>query len=168
MGTKEHKDTSPRTVKAAVISISTTRGLAEDQSGKWIKNAVSKEGHQVVLHRVVPDEVQTIRDTVLEVIREYEADVLLLTGGTGISPKDLTIEAVRPLFDKELSSFAALFAQLSFERIDSAAMLSRAAAGVVGRSVVFCMPGSLDACKVAVNDLILPEMGHLIRHIRES
>ena len=90
-----------------------------------------------------------------------------MSGGTGISPKDVTIEAVRPLFSKELTGFGPIFAQLSFEQIDSAAILSRATAGIIKNSVVFCMPGSIKACKLACNELIFPELGHLIKHIKE-
>ena len=89
---------------------------------------------------------------------------MIITGGTGISPQDVTIEAVRPLFAKELPAFGVLFTQLSFEEVDSAAILSRAAAGVIGRCVVFCIPGSIKACQLACKNLIFPELGHLIRH----
>jgi len=91
----------------------------------------------------------------------------LLTGGTGISGKDVTIEAVKTLFEKELTAFGPLFAQLSFEEIDSAALLSRASAGVIGKTILFCMPGSLKACKLACKALIFPELGHLVMHIQE-
>jgi molybdenum cofactor biosynthesis protein B len=90
-----------------------------------------------------------------------------MTGGTGISPKDVTIEAVRPLFEKELTAFGTLFTQLSFEEIDSAAILSRATAGIIKQTMIFCMPGSIKACKLACNSLIFPELGHLLKHIKE-
>ena len=90
-----------------------------------------------------------------------------MSGGTGISPKDVTIEAVKPLFSKELTAFGPLFAQLSFEEIDSAAILSRATAGIINQSIVFCMPGSINACKTACKNLIFPELGHLLKHIKE-
>jgi molybdenum cofactor biosynthesis protein B len=90
-----------------------------------------------------------------------------MSGGTGIGPQDVTIEAVRPLFDKELSAFGVLFAMLSFEEIDSAAFLSRATAGIIGPTIVFNLPGSLKACKLACRNLIFPEIGHLIKHLQE-
>ncbi len=167
MGTKHHKNTAPARVKVAIITVSTSRTLAEDKSGHWMRKQAEKEGHTVVHHTVVTDDRALIRDTVLGVIRDFSPDVVLVTGGTGISPKDVTIEAVKPLFAKELSAFGVLFTQLSYEEIDSAALLSRATAGVIYNSVVFSMPGSLKACKLACRALILPEMGHLIRHIRE-
>jgi molybdenum cofactor biosynthesis protein B len=104
---------------------------------------------------------------VKQAIHQHNPHTLLLTGGTGISPKDVTIEAIKPLFDKELTAFAALFANLSFQEIGAAAMLSRAIAGIIGKTVVFCMPGSLKACQLACNALIFPELGHLAAHIIE-
>lgn len=167
MGTKHHKDTAPEQVSVAVVTVSTSRSLVEDESGHWMSKWSKKEGHTVVHHTLVPDDMALIRDTVLGVIRDYSPDVVLVTGGTGISPKDVTIEALRPLFTKELSAFGILFAQLSYEEIDSAALISRATAGIIYNSVVFSMPGSLKACKLACKALIFPEMRHLVRHVRE-
>ena len=168
MGTKRHRVKAPKKVKVGIVAVSGTRTLANDKSGRWISKRAKKEGHEVVLHRVVPDETETITKTVHETISDYGAEVILVTGGTGISNKDVTIEAVRPLFKKELTAFGPLFAQLSFEQIDSAALLSRATAGVVGETVVFCMPGSLKACQLACKALIFPELGHLVKHIHEG
>lgn len=168
MGTKTHKKRAPKQVTVAIITLSSTRSLAEDKSGQWIARQVLKEGHRVVSHQVFPDVTESIRSAVLEVIREQTPGVILLTGGTGISPKDVTIEALSPLFDKELTSFGALFAQLSYEQVDSAALLSRATAGIIGKTIVFCMPGSLNACKLACKALILPELGHMVGHIYEG
>ena len=94
--------------------------------------------------------------------------VLILTGGTGIAPRDVTIESVRSLFTKELTAFGVLFAQLSYEQIDSAAILSRATAGLVNKTVVFCIPGCIKACKLACKYLIFPELGHIVKHTLES
>jgi molybdenum cofactor biosynthesis protein B len=167
MGTRAHKARGPQTVTAAVLSISTTRSLANDESGLWIAKRAGKFGHKVVDHRVVTDEVAAIR-TALQAVLGKAPQAVLITGGTGISPRDVTIEAVSPLFVKTLPAFAVLFAMLSFEQIDSAAIMSRAAAGVIGRSAVFCMPGSLKACKLACNQLILPELGHMVAHLDEA
>lgn len=165
MSTKEHKASAPQHVTVGIITVSTTRTLAEDQSGRWIGDTLRKEGHAVVCHRVVSDDLDRIKGVVLEVIADPAPQVVLLTGGTGISAKDLTIEAIVPLLDKELSAFGALFAQLSYGEIGSAALLSRAMAGLIGNTVLFCMPGSLKACQLACKALILPELGHLVRHI---
>jgi len=166
MGTKEHKAAALNHLIIGILSISTTRTLIDDKSGHWISKRSKKEGHQVIFHQVVPDNVQMIETTLLEVIRDHHPHVMLLTGGTGISPTDVTIEAVRPLFARELPAFSILFAQLSFEEIDSAAMLSRATAGIIDHTLVFCMPGSLKACKLACNALIFPELGHMVQHIQ--
>jgi molybdenum cofactor biosynthesis protein B len=168
MSSKQHKSNAPKKVNVGIITVSSTRSMKEDKSGQWISKQVKKEGHNLVLHRVVPDVAETITQTVHETIRDYDAQVLLVTGGTGISNKDVTIEAVRPFFTKELTAFGPLFAQLSFEQIDSAALLSRATAGVIEKTIVFCMPGSLKACKLACKALIFPELGHLVKHIYEN
>ncbi len=168
MGTKEHKKDAPKNLKVGIISVSTTRTIADDKSGHWIGKQARKERHEVVFHSVIPDEAEAIKETVLAVIQEYRPHVLLLTGGTGISGRDVTIEAVRPMFEKELSAFGPLFAMLSFEEIDSAALLSRATAGLIKGTLLFCMPGSLKACKLACKALIFPELGHLIKHVYED
>jgi len=104
----------------------------------------------------------------MEAVHDIEPEVILMSGGTGITSKDVTIEAVRPLFEKELTAFGPLFSQFSFEDIDSAALLSRATAGVFGSTIIFCMPGSLNACKLACKMLIFPELGHLVGHLQET
>ncbi|MBW1889834.1 MAG: molybdenum cofactor biosynthesis protein MoaB [Deltaproteobacteria bacterium] len=165
MSTKEHKSKAPKNLKVAVISVSTTRTLKEDKSGHWIAKQSKKEGHTVVFHQVVPDKTYAVSSALKTCMEANRPHAVLITGGTGISEKDVTIEAVKPLFDKELTAFAALFAQLSYEEIDSAALMSRALGGVVGKTAVFCMPGSLKACKLACNSLIFPELGHIVKHI---
>jgi molybdenum cofactor biosynthesis protein B len=167
MSTLLHKKNAQENLRLAVISVSTTRKLAQDKSGAWIKKQAKKEGHEVVIHQMVTDETTAIQELVDHVITKIIPDVVIMSGGTGISPKDVTIEAVKPLFKKELTAFGPLFAQLSFEEIDSAAILSRATAGIIKDSVVFCMPGSIKACKLACNNLIFPELGHLLKHIKE-
>ncbi len=167
MNTLLHKQNLPKNIKVAVISVSTTRGIAEDKSGAWIKKQAKKEGHEVVIHQTVKDDIEAIRELTLNVTEKVSPDAIIMTGGTGISPKDVTIEAVKPLFEKELTAFGTLFTQLSFEEIDSAAILSRATAGIFKNTIIFCMPGSIKACKLACNALIFPELGHLLKHIRE-
>jgi molybdenum cofactor biosynthesis protein B len=117
---------------------------------------------------VIPDNKEVIANTVRTVINEHTPHAILVTGGTGISPSDETVEAIRPMFTKELAAFGPLFAQLSYDEIDSAALLSRATAGVVDQTLVFCMPGSLKACKLACKALIFPELGHLVKHLHEN
>ncbi|WP_457553057.1 MogA/MoaB family molybdenum cofactor biosynthesis protein [Desulfobacula sp.] len=167
MSTLLHKQNLPKDIKVAVISVSTTRGLAEDKSGAWIKKQTKKEGHEVLIHQVVTDEIEAIRELTVHVTSKICPDAIIMTGGTGISPRDVTIEAVKPLLEKELTAFGPLFTQLSFEEIDSAAILSRATAGIIKNTLIFCIPGSMKACKLACNALIFPELGHLLKHIKE-
>ena len=143
MSTLLHKKNVPDDIKIAVISVSTTRGLAEDKSGAWIKKQAKKEGFEVVIHQTVTDDITAIRELTEHITQKISPDAIIMSGGTGISPQDVTIEAVKPLFEKELSAFGPLFAQLSFEEIDSAAILSRATAGIIKQTIVFCMPGSI-------------------------
>jgi molybdenum cofactor biosynthesis protein B len=165
MGTHEHKKDAPTAVSIAILTLSSTRTLQEDVGGRWIRGSAEAAGHRVVYHRVIPDDAAEIAMTVREITETVEPQVLLTTGGTGITPTDVTIEAVSPMFRKVLSGFGPLFAQLSMQEIGSAAILSRATAGVIGSTVVFCMPGSLNACKLACTRLIFPELGHLVKHL---
>jgi molybdenum cofactor biosynthesis protein B len=167
MGVHEHKKQAPRSVTLGIISVSTTRALIDDTSGQWIRKRAEEKGHKVVFHQVIPDDAAKITAILKEKIKESKPQVILMSGGTGITKKDVTIEAVSPLFDKELSAFGSLFAKLSMEEIDSAAIMSRATAGVIDNTVVFCMPGSLNACKLACTRLIFPELGHLAKHVRD-
>ena len=148
----------------AIITVSTTRTLEDDESGHWIRRRAQEEGHCIVAHRVVSDDASAVVKTVQTMMQNESPQVILLTGGTGISPDDLTIEALKPMFSKELAAFGPLFAQLSYEQIGSPALLSRAIAGVINNTVVFCMPGSLKACRLACQSLIFPELGHVVHH----
>jgi molybdopterin adenylyltransferase len=166
MGKQEHQKAAPVKLTMGIITVSTTRTIAEDKSGQWMKQTAQEQGYDVVAHQVIPDDRDLIIRTVIKYVADYSPHIVLMTGGTGLSQADMTIEAVRPLFSKELTAFGALFAQLSFEEIKSSAMLSRATAGVIGDTVVFCLPGSLNACKMACNRLIFPEAGHIAAHVR--
>jgi molybdenum cofactor biosynthesis protein B len=168
MGHTEHRLKSLHSVTVGVVSVSTTRTLETDESGHWIRRQALAEGHQVVAHIMVPDKADAIREAVVKLMAASTPQALIITGGTGISPKDVTIEAIRPLFSKELTAFGPIFAQLSYSQIGSAALLSRATAGIIGRTLVFCLPGSLKACRLACETLIFPEIGHGLMHVAES
>jgi molybdenum cofactor biosynthesis protein B len=167
MGVKSHKKNAPKRIDIGIITVSSTRTKAEDKSGQWIRKRAVKEGHHVSFHKVIPDDREAIFQTIRSTINELNPQIIIMTGGTGISSQDVTIETVRPLFEKELTGFSAVFAQLSFEEIDSAAILSRATAGIINKSVIFCIPGSLNACKLACKALVFPEIGHLVKHISD-
>ena len=164
MGHHSHRSNASKSIRIGVLSISTTRTLETDESGHWIADQAGHEGHTVVAHQVVTDDVGAIRQCVQQLLADPAPEALIVTGGTGITPKDVTIEALKPLFQKELTAFNPIFASLSFEQIDSAAVLSRATAGIIGRAVVFCLPGSLKACQLACQRLIFPELGHIVHH----
>jgi molybdenum cofactor biosynthesis protein B len=166
MGVHQHRHAAPESVALGILSVSTTRAIENDESGRWMVRRAKKEGHDVRFHQVVTDEITAIRDAVLRAIRNYGLQALLVSGGTGITPTDVTIEAIKPLFSKEMTAFGAIFAQLSYEEIDSAAILSRATAGVIGSTAVYCMPGSKKACQLTCKALIFPELGHVVAHIK--
>ena len=167
MGIDEHKKDTVQTADIGILTLSSTRKKTEDKSGQWMAEAAMAMGHRIVIHEVLPDAADIIARTVTHTIEEYRPDILILTGGTGISPKDVTIEAVRPLFAKELTAFSVLFAQMSYMEIASAAILSRATAGILGKTAIFCIPGSKNACRMACEKIIFPEIGHLIKHMVE-
>ncbi|MDL1973689.1 MAG: molybdenum cofactor biosynthesis protein MoaB [Deltaproteobacteria bacterium] len=162
--TDMHRKEAPKTVSIAIITVSTSRDLRRDKSGEWISSAATLRGHTVLTREVVPDNRQRIQDAIHAVATKDKPQLLIVTGGTGIGSTDVTIEAIRPLFSKELTAFSCLFAQLSYHEIGSAALLSRATAGLIESTVTFCLPGSLHACKLALETLIFPEIGHLARH----
>ena len=165
MGHKEHRAKAPESLRVAVLSVSSSRTLENDESGNWIARRAGREGHQVVNHQMVTDDLNTIRRAVTDMLTQSPPpEAVIVTGGTGITPKDLTIEALAPLFAKTLTAFGPIFAQISYEQVDSAAILSRATAGVIDRCLVFCLPGSLKAVQLACKALIFPELGHLYAH----
>ncbi|MCG0237897.1 MAG: MogA/MoaB family molybdenum cofactor biosynthesis protein [Firmicutes bacterium] len=171
MGVTDHKEAAARQVqslRAAVLTVSDTRTEASDASGAAIRDLVTRAGHQVVHYRILKDEPLAVRAEVARLAGEEAADFIVTTGGTGISPRDQTIEAVRPLFQKELEGFGDLFRMLSFQEVGSAALLSRATAGTVGRCLVFCLPGSEAAVRLALEKLVLPEIRHLIAQLRKA
>ncbi len=168
MGVQEHKNCVPRTISMGVISISTTRSIENDESGKWIVENVRTEGHTVLVHKVVKKNKKKIKEVVFGVIAKYCPNALLLTGGTGLTLEDVTIEALVSVFSKQIPGFAYMFTQLSYEQISSAAIMSRATAGIIGHTAVFCMPGSKNACKLACKKLIFPELTHIVSHITQD
>ncbi|RPJ71564.1 MAG: molybdenum cofactor biosynthesis protein, partial [Desulfobacteraceae bacterium] len=135
MGTAEHKQSAPQKVTLAILTLSSTRSLKEDASGLWMKEQAGLLGHEVVYHRVIADDAAAITMTVREIVENIAPEILLMTGGTGVTPQDVTIESVSPLFAKTLTAFGPLFAQLSMQEIGSAANLSRATAGIIGATV---------------------------------
>jgi len=162
---EEHKSYGPRHIAFAVLTASDSRTEDEDESGSRIVAMATEAGHRVVGQRLVPDEVSAIRSAVEDVLKAG-ADVVVLNGGSGFAPRDVSVEAVIPLLGRVIEGFGELFRSLSFQQVGAAAMLSQAIAGVVGQSVVFVLPGSPKAVELAMAELILPEAGHLLGQIR--
>jgi molybdenum cofactor biosynthesis protein B len=162
----QHRGYAPRSVGCLVLTVSDTRALDDDSSGKAIAEKLEGAGHVVVERRIVRDEPDAIRAAVLHGIARPEVDAVIATGGTGVSPRDSTPDVVEPLLEKVLHGFGELFRALSFQEIGAAAMLSRAVAGSAGRTAVFVTPGSSGAVRLALDRLILPELAHLVGQLR--
>jgi molybdopterin adenylyltransferase len=158
----EHRKKSELSVGVAVITLSTSRSLDTDKSGDIIQHLVEQQGHRVHVRKLIPDSRNVLRATLRELVREKKVQAVITTGGTGLAPTDVTIEAVQGMLDKELPGFNSLFMLLSYPQVKSAAMLSRALAGTIKGRVIFCLPGSPRACKLAIESLILPELGHIL------
>lgn len=151
-----------RTIRGAVITVSSSRTKETDQSGETIIRLFEQAGIDTSYYVIVPDKIDAIRN---EVIKALEcAECVVLSGGTGLTHDDCTIEAVVPLLDKKIEGFGEIFRMLSFQGIGSAAMLSRAVAGISGGRAVFCIPGSTGAVKLATSALIIPEIMHILTH----
>jgi len=173
--TAKHKAEAPKTLNFAVIICSTSRykefsetGRINDPSGDLLVQILRKKGHRVTLRRIVSDDKTQIQRTMMKALKSRKIDVIVFSGGTGISPRDVTIEAVQPLLEKTIPGFGELFRALSYEKIGPAAVLTRAIAGVAKGKVVFCLPGSPQSVSLALESLILPEAGHILKHARES
>ncbi len=164
----EHRKAAPTSVVAAVLTISDSRSMDDDTSGNLICSLLGEHGHKVMERRVVPDERQAITHAILELVTNDHISVVLTTGGTGVSKRDVTIEALRPLMQKELPGFGELFRYLGFKEIGSATILSRATAGIIDATVVFVMPGSVAAVELAMTRIVLPEIGHLVFEITKQ
>ncbi len=157
---RQHKEHAPASVKCGVITSSDSRTPETDDSGKLIKDLLLKAGHAVLFYAVVKDEPKAIADAVEQA--SWTCDAIITNGGTGLSRRDVTIPTLGPQFERVLPGFGELFRRLSYESIGSAAWLTGATAGVYHGRLVFCLPGSPDACRLAVEKLILPELPHAI------
>lgn len=165
----EHRSSAPDSVSCFIITVSDTRTLDTDISGQMMRSMLRQRGFVVADYILIKDDYDHIRQLLKKASEDPTIDAILLSGGTGISPRDTTFEAVRSLLDKELPGFGEIFRHLSFtEDIGTAAILSRAIAGSVGDSVVFSVPGSTRAVKLAMEQIILPELKHVVREIRKK
>lgn len=164
-GNAEHRSGAPASVGVFVLTVSDTRTEATDTGGGAIRELLTKAGHTVAGYRILPDEPAQVRAVVTLAIADTDVQVVITTGGTGVTARDSTYEAVAALLEKRLDGFGELFRALSYQEIGAAAMLSRAVAGTVGRKAVFALPGSENAVRLAMTELILPELGHLAQQL---
>jgi molybdenum cofactor biosynthesis protein B len=163
MGHLEHKAASPAVARCFVLTISDTRTEATDSGGQAICDLLGAAGHRVEGRSIVRDEPQDVRTAIVEQLSNGTVQVIITTGGTGITARDNTYEVVSGLLEKRLDGFGELFRLISYQEIGSAAMLSRAVGGVARGRVILALPGSEAAVRLAMTKLILPELGHLVR-----
>ncbi len=172
---KIHKAKAPKALNFGIYICSTSRhklcekgekGIS-DLSGETLETLVKNAGHNVLFKKIISDEKSMITDATKQALSMADLDVAIFSGGTGITPTDITIETVSPFLEKTLPGFGEFFRRISFEKIGSSAVLSRATAGVAKGKAFFCIPGSPDAVRTAVELLILPEAPHIVKHARE-
>lgn len=162
LGADEHRDKAPKSVRFAVVTISDTRTEEDDLSGKAILEILEGAGHLGVKKVIVSDEPSEIQKVLREMIEDPQVQAVVANGGTGISKRDITLEAVSHFEEKPLPGFGELFRSMSFQEIGPAAMMSRASAFVSEGKLVFCIPGSQNAVRLAAARLIAPELGHMV------
>jgi molybdenum cofactor biosynthesis protein B len=161
---RQHKEHAPASVACGVVTSSDSRSPETDKSGRLIQDLLRKAGHRISFYAVVKDDAKAIADAVDQAAET--CDAIITNGGTGIAGRDVTIPALAPRFERVLPGFGELFRRLSYDSIGSAAWLSGATAGVYRGRIVFCLPGSPDACRLAVEKLILPELPHAVGVMR--
>lgn len=166
MSFEEHRATAPSRLKVAVVTISDKRakGGEEDISGKLLEEGLREKGHTVVRY-LLPNDSQGIVNLIKDLIKS-DVDAIITTGGTGISSRDVTIESIKPLLEKELPGFGEMLRYLGYQKVGTPALLSRAMAGLAGGKIIFCLPGAPSAVAVGL-ELILPDLSHLVKHARE-
>jgi molybdenum cofactor biosynthesis protein B len=158
-GHHHHHDVD--SVAVAVVTVSSSRSVDEDPAGDYVAAAFEEAGHEVAVRELIDDDYDSVQGTVDRLARRKDTDAVVTTGGTGVTPDDVTPEAVRGLFAKRLPGFGELFRRLSHEEVGTRTIGSRATAGVVSATPVFCLPGSENAVRLGVDEIVLPEVGHL-------
>jgi molybdenum cofactor biosynthesis protein B len=165
LGIKEHKKHAHGPVNCAVITVSSSRTKENDGSGKTIIGFLEGNGHTILYYDIVKDDISKISWSLAHALNEEGIAAVIINGGTGISKMDVTVEAVKPFLEKELAGFGEIFRYLSYEEVGSPAVLSRAIAGVGKGKLIFCLPGSTNACKLAMEKIIIPELGHMVYEV---
>jgi len=165
----DHRQRSFTNISCGVVTISDTRNQETDKSGKKIIELLRAANHQINDYNIIPDDRERITSTVKSMTEDEAISAIIVNGGTGISYRDVTIEAIQPLFDKELQGFGELFRYLSYQYdIGTASILSRATCGIANNRVIFSIPGSTGAVKLAMEKIILPELGHILTEINKD
>ncbi len=162
MSVEEHRQFEAKGVSCAVLTISDSRTAETDTSGDEIRRRLEEAGHNVASSRIIADDPDRISAAFRALANDVAIDAVVTTGGTGISPRDNTYDVLEQLLTKRLEGFGELFRWLSYQQIGSAAMLSRAIGGLIGTTVVFALPGSTEGCALAMEKLVIPELGHLV------
>ena len=166
MGAIPHPDQAPVAIGCAVLTISDTRSPTIDRSGQLIQQQLKAAGHRVLAYDISPDEPSQIQARLTDWLQNAELEAIICTGGTGIAPRDTTYDAIASLLEKTLPGFGELFRALSYQEIGSRAMASRAIAGIYHNRLIFSLPGSTNAVKLAMEALILPELRHLTQLLK--
>ena len=162
ISTAQHRSQSPKSVRCAVVTVSDTRTLETDRGGQLVVELLTAAGHEATTREIVPDDPAKIGPLVERLADPASVDAVLITGGTGIAARDQTFETISGLLTKTMPGYGELFRMLSYEEIGPAAMLSRAVGGVINNVIVLTMPGSVAAVQLAMERLIVPELGHLV------
>jgi molybdopterin adenylyltransferase len=168
---RKHRDDAPKSVKSAVITLSDSKykdslkAKNTDLSGNIIINTLNEE-NEVLFYSVIPDDADLLLDTIKRVIKSFKVDVIITTGGTGIGSRDITIETLKNIFDKELIGFGEIFRYESYKKLGTGAILSRTTAGVYKETLIIALPGSPNAVNLGMK-IILKELGHIVKHIKE-
>jgi molybdopterin adenylyltransferase len=168
MNYKPHPDTENISINCAVITVSDTRDESTDRSGQLIKELLISANHQIAAYTIIKDEPTQIQELLVKKCDRADIDVLIFNGGTGIAPRDTTYDAIALLLEKTIPGFGEIFRFLSYQEIGSRAIASRAVAGIYHQKLIFCLPGSSNAVKLALTQLILPELNHLIKQVTKE
>jgi len=163
MSYHEHKRLENKAVGCAVLVTSDSRTEETDESGKLIKQRLQDKGHKVVYYTILKNDAAILKNKIVELIQQEEVQVIITSGGTGLSHKDVTVDTVQAMLEKQLDGFGELFRQLTYQELGTASIMSRATAGVIRGKIIICFPGSLGAATLAMDKIILPEIGHLVR-----
>lgn len=164
---QHHREEAATSLSVGIVTVSDTRTLADDTGGALVAELVGLSGHSIASRSIVTDDRDRIVSAVLDLAGDPHVDTVITTGGTGIARRDVTYEAISSILDRELTGFGELFRMLSWNEIGPAAMLSRAIAGAIGSTAVFAVPGSRNAIRLAMEQLILPELPHVVYEIRK-